>query len=147
MTGKNLIGYCGLYCGACSFKAAYDSNDRRHIMPMPSKYDRFKNEELRFCPGCQSDKMGKDCKIRNCAVNRGLAHCGLCADFPCEIITGFNNDGIPHHNEAIKNLKQLRELGDESWLQSQEKQWTCECGSRFSWYVEKCLNCAKKRLD
>jgi hypothetical protein len=38
----SLIAYCGLYCGACSFQVAYETEDRKHIDSMPSRYDKYK---------------------------------------------------------------------------------------------------------
>ena len=46
MSRNNKIAYCGLYCGACSFKVAYDENARKHLQNMPSKYDEFPRELL-----------------------------------------------------------------------------------------------------
>jgi len=71
---KNLVAYCGLYCSACSFKVAYDENDKRHILEMPAHYDQYKDKPLQFCPGCKLDEQGSKCEIRNCAKNKGLNH-------------------------------------------------------------------------
>ncbi len=58
---KNLIAPCGLYCGWCPFYV-------------------FKPKEY-SCGGCWSrDK----CRIRDCAVSRGLKLCTYCKDFPCD---------------------------------------------------------------
>ncbi len=37
-----LIAYCGLYCGACSFKVAFEEQNREHLMRMPAKYEYLK---------------------------------------------------------------------------------------------------------
>ena len=140
---SDLIGYCGLYCGACSFKVAHDENERGHLLCMPSHFDKYKDMPLQPCPGCKLDRHGSDCKIRDCAKSRELSHCGLCTDFPCDIITAFNNDGLPHHAEVIENLTMLRDSGEEQWLRVQEQKWRCPCGAKLSWYVEECLSCGK----
>ena len=135
---KELIAYCGLYCGACSFKLAYDENDKEHINHMPVKYEKFRNIPLEFCPGCKLENKCGDCAIRNCAVSKNLNNCSQCNEFPCEKIKIFNNDGIPHHGEAIENLKLFKKIGEEKWLDFMSKKWTCNCGSKISWYYRSC---------
>jgi hypothetical protein len=140
----NLLAYCGLYCGACSFKVAFDEKSREHIKNMPAKYDQYKNAELEFCPGCRLDSQHTDCKIRNCALSKGLTHCGGCTDFPCAILKAFNDDGMPHHAGCIPNLKMIKEKGTDSFLDHQEKYWTCSCGAKTSWYLQNCTLCGMK---
>lgn len=138
---NDLIAYCGLYCGACSFKVAFEENNREHLTCMPSKYDYLKGTPLEACPGCRLENRCGECVIRDCTIEKSLEHCGLCESFPCEKIKKFNNDGVPHHAESIKNLIQLAEIGKEKWLTQQREQNTCSCGKRYSWYVRECPNC------
>ncbi|MGB8656321.1 MAG: DUF3795 domain-containing protein [Candidatus Zixiibacteriota bacterium] len=140
----NLLAYCGLYCGACSFKVAFDEKNRQHIKNMPSKYDQYKNAELEFCPGCRLDKQRGSCKIRNCAMSKDLTNCGECIDFPCAILKEFNYDGMPHHADCISNLMMVKEKGIDYFLDYQEKHWTCTCGAKTSWYLKNCVSCDGK---
>lgn len=140
---SELIAFCGLYCGACSFKMAYMENDRKHIDYMPSIYDKFKNDPLEYCPGCRLENKCGECKIRDCAIEHKYDHCGECPDFPCEKITGFINDGKPHHSEAIGNLNLLNEIGEENWLKRMDEKWTCKCGTKLSWYYT-CNKCSSR---
>lgn len=138
---SELIAYCGLYCGACSFRLAAQENDRKHIEKMPSYYDNLKNNPLEYCPGCRLENKCGECKIRDCAIGNNLDHCGKCPDFPCDKITKFNNDGKPHHSESLSNLILLNEIGEVDWLEYMSKKWTCKCGTKFSWYYKIC-NCS-----
>ena len=140
----DMIATCGLFCGACSFKLAFDENDRAHVRAMPARYEKAKEDELEACPGCRGEAPACDadpCKIRACARTRGLTHCGLCAEFPCSILSAFANDGVPHHSETLGNLKRLREVGEEAWLAEQRTRWICSCGARLSWYLRDCPSC------
>ena len=140
----DLLAYCGLYCGACSFKLTADDAERAHVMSLPARYDKAKEAEPEACPGCRGEATacGADpCKIRACARTRGLVHCGPCADFPCSILSAFANDGVPHHGETLGNLKRLREVREEAWLAEQRERWTCSCGTRRSWYLRDCPSC------
>ncbi|MFZ5965670.1 MAG: DUF3795 domain-containing protein [Bacillota bacterium] len=140
---NELIAYCGLYCGACSFKVAFEEDNREHIMSMPTVYDRFKNEPLEFCPGCRLENQCGDCAIRDCARDREIEYCSLCGDFPCEKLTNFNNDGKPHHAESIGNLNLLKNIGEEKWQALQKEKWTCsKCNIRYSWYYRECGKCS-----
>ncbi len=138
-----MIAFCGLYCGACSFKVAYEENNRSHLRTMPEKYREYENAPLEFCPGCRLD-TDEGCKIRNCARSRGLAHCGLCSEFLCSELRGFNDDGIPHHSEVIKNLEHLNQVGEQAWLHEQKKRWSCTCGAKRSWYLKECHHCGER---
>jgi len=108
---------------------------------MPTHYDRFKNETLEFCPGCRLENKCGECHIRDCAINRGLAYCGECIDFPCNLIINFSSDGKPHHEESISNLNLLNNVGEDKWLDIMRNKWTCKCGSKYSWYHKKCVKC------
>ena len=45
-------------------------------------------------PGCtrQPRPFWGDCPRKTCAERRGLAHCGLCPDFPCRTLSRFAYD-------------------------------------------------------
>lgn len=142
----NSLAYCGLYCGACSFKVAFDEKNPQHLKYMPSKYDKYKNDELQFCPGCRLDNQCGSCEIRDCAKGKALNNCSECIDFPCDMLRNFNYDGIAHHADCIPNLIMIKEKGINNFLDCQEKYWTCTCGAKTSWYLKNCIKC-KKKLD
>lgn len=140
-TSNSLIAYCGLYCGACSFKIAFDENDRVHIDHMPAKYEKFRHMPLEFCPGCRSENQCGKCDIKDCAEEKKVEHCSLCTEFPCKRLENFNHDGIPHHSESIENLKLLKQIGSDNWIIQQQKKWKCSCGLKYSWYLRTCRKC------
>ena len=152
---RSLIAYCGLYCGACSFKLTYEERQREHLNAMLTVLqnthaewcDEQRNEPIEefLCYGCRDERStDKDgCSIYRCVKNKGLAHCGVCDEFPCAEIVSTDNDTQPHHTGIIENLKMLRELGEKQWLRIQEQRWTCECEAKRSWYLTTCLNCLK----
>ena len=47
------------------------------------------------CNGCLSRSDGKialtveDCKVRNCATEKGVANCGFCPEYPCRTLKGL----------------------------------------------------------
>jgi len=55
---KDLVSYCGLYCGACK------------------SYLKEK------CPGCRIDGKYKKCKMRPCCLEHEYQSCADCTEFP-----------------------------------------------------------------
>lgn len=139
-----IVAYCGLFCGGCSFKVAYETGDKSHLFGMPEKYNCLKDQPLEPCGGCRSDRFSGECAIRDCAVGRGLEHCGECIKFPCLRLEEFSRDGIPHHADVVGNLKHLNEMGEEAWLEKQSLKWRCKCGAPASWYQDLCRSCRKE---
>ncbi len=134
-----LISYCGLYCGACSFKLAFETNNRDHINNMPSCYDKLKDNPLEECPGCRLENKCGECKIRDCAMEKNVDFCSKCKEFPCGLIKAFSHDGKRHHEEVLHNFNLLKEYGEEQWLEMMRNKWTCQkCGKRMSWYHKEC---------
>ena len=92
---REQIGMCGAYCGVCEWK------------------------EKTNCPGCQARKgemfWGR-CAVAMCCLRKGLAHCGLCPDLPCDALQEFFDD--PEHGdkgERIANLKAWAK-GEETFI-------------------------------
>lgn len=136
MTGNARIAYCGLYCPLCSFDVAAETGDRAHLEAMPEKYDHLKLRPLEECSciGCRDQVDNCHCDMKPCAEKRGHLTCADCGDFPCESITNFGNDGMPHHRDALQNLWRIKEVGYDRWLLEMEELTGRGCGKRWSWY-------------
>ena len=136
----NLLSYCGLYCGACSFKVAFQEQNRGHLFAMPQKYAKYKDIKLEDCAGCRVDDGCGECQIRKCAMEKTLTHCGECVDFPCKKLDDFSSDGVPHHFEIIENIKNIQEDGINRWFDDQKSKYQCSCGKKLSWYAKSCIH-------
>jgi hypothetical protein len=47
------------------------------------------------CAGCiaiAKPFWGDICPVKACCEGRGLEHCGLCAEFPCDLLKRFSYD-------------------------------------------------------
>ena len=56
-------GYCGMPCALCT---------------------RHRTDGKSRCDGCSAGGYYTDvCRVYRCCREKGLTHCGLCADFPC----------------------------------------------------------------
>jgi hypothetical protein len=96
---RKAAAVCGRYCAACD--AYLDSS----------------------CCGC-GYQLGQTCKgecaiFRCCIVERGLEHCGLCIDFPCQVFVGH----APPLDVArlYKALRRRAQIGTAAWLDEQEE--------------------------
>ena len=140
-----LLTACGLYCGACyHYRALYYPRDRLVV----EAARRGQEPEGFTCQGCRSEAPYihpgcAHCEIRACADEKDLPHCGLCTDFPCQLILAFQSDGRVHHRDILVELIRLREKGVGTWLATQAERWKCACGESFSWYEETCHFCGE----
>lgn len=146
---EKLAAPCGLYCGACSILAGVRRGDAAFLELAALGVAEYlghpvKAEDLR-CEGCFSGVLAascRECAIRDCALSKGLTHCAGCADFPCAVITDFNNDGMPHHAEVLDNIRRQQEIGISAWAAEQRARWCCpSCGHPTDWYAVKCHGC------
>ena len=89
---RNLVGRCGLYCGACIIYRA--DKDSKELKRRVAERQGCKPEEIR-CGGCQtvltngwdvkSEEWGKNCKIVKCLTAKDLNSCYECTVYPdCE---------------------------------------------------------------
>jgi hypothetical protein len=142
---RRLLAACGLYCGACyHYRASFYDDER-----LRAEAARRGRDPVGFtCQGCRSDVLYihagcANCEIRACADRRGILHCGLCADFPCQRLWVFQSDGRVHHVNIMIELVRLRKKGTEAWLAEQQEIWKCPCGESYSWYEETCHACGE----
>jgi hypothetical protein len=64
-----------------------------------------------YCKGCREDRSlhwSPDCPLLTCCVDeKHLEHCAQCAEFVCEKLEAFANDGQAHHRDAVERLKRI----------------------------------------
>jgi len=141
---KNLIAYCGLYCGQCPFyegKIADLAKDLRkelrhtkfdRIAKGLSKYFRqFNNYDACYeflgtmvkfrCKKTCYDGGGPPfCRIRKCCLKRGSEGCWECAEF--EVCKKLDFLSAVHKDGHIKNLRKIRKQSIKRFLQG-KKYW------------------------
>lgn len=85
---KEMLSYCGYRCDRCP---AYHENlrsdeDRQRVSQAWAKYYDHKVEPHEVdCKGCVKslEAPNPNCKVRPCAIERGLETCAGCDDFIC----------------------------------------------------------------
>jgi hypothetical protein len=96
---RKLAAVCGRYCGACD---AYQAG---------------------LCCGCGYElgrtRRGECAVFQCCILERGLEHCGLCVDFPCQV---FVSNAPPVDVVRCYSALRLRaEVGTSAWLDEVER--------------------------
>lgn len=77
---------CGLLCSSFNCKEAFGFD----------------------CQGCAKEKNipWGQCDVKICCEAKGHEHCGLCGEFPCEVLTRFSYDETHGDNgERIEQCK------------------------------------------
>jgi hypothetical protein len=141
---KNLIAYCGLYCGSCFIylgKIADLARDLRKEL-RAAKFQRFarvisryfkpyKNYEqtyellgmmvrLRCKRTCHDGGGPPLCKIRNCCTKKEYVGCWECNEFEeCRTLDFLR---AVHGDAHLKNLRKIKKQGMQKFLQG-EKYW------------------------
>jgi len=90
-----MAGRCGIYCAEC------------------------KCIEAQSCPGCIA-AGGKlfwgQCDVAKCCLDRGLEHCGLCPQLPCDLLNSYAYHETEGDNgERIRNVGAWARQGFEAW--------------------------------
>lgn len=139
---KELLAYCGLYCGDCAGYSGEIADAASELQKAFTKYkfERTANsmfsKELedfdKFCEMlqfmtqlkcsaiCRERKDGETkCEIRKCCIDKGYYACHECDDFEtCEkLINDLQNDA------CVKNLRAIKEMGIENWIKKGKRYW------------------------
>lgn len=84
MIDKNMIAFCGTYCGVCEWK------------------DKI------GCKGCKANKgimFWGECDKAKCCMEKGHKHCGECLEMPCQKLRELFCD--PEHGDRGARLHNL----------------------------------------
>lgn len=98
MSGKTLIGVCGIACAECGAHLATKNNDEALRRKTAEEWSKIYGVDIKpeaiDCVGCTTT-TGKHfhhftvCEIRACGQAKKVTNCGRCPDYACETINGF----------------------------------------------------------
>lgn len=79
---------CGILCSECKYK------------------------DQMGCKGCAqiAQPFWGECPVKNCCEQKGHAHCGQCASFPCDLLHQFAYD--PKEGDNGKRIEQCRKWAE-----------------------------------
>lgn len=132
-----LVGSCGLYCGACKF---YLSKKKGIAEQKGHK---------RGCNGCQTRKTKCDMIKKTCSDLRKdeITYCYDCiGTIPCQRLERMENKYVEKYNVSlVKSLERMKEVGVVNWLEEQAEFYKCpECGGEICLHDEECYDCGYK---
>ena len=114
-----MMGACGYDCGACAIRRIpLDPEGAESALSWFRDMGWLAEGEgaaeaiakNMYCCGCFGDRAhhwSADCAMLLCCVERGLAHCAQCDEFPCAHVTAFEQDEYPPHQEAVARLRRI----------------------------------------
>lgn len=94
---KNLVSFCGLYCGACK-KFLIDK-----------------------CPGCAKNEKALWCKVRTCNAENKYSSCAECREYPnpmeCKKYNNFFSRifGFVLRSDRQAGIVRIKEIGLEAF--------------------------------
>ena len=103
---KNLIAFCGLYCGECG---------------------RYKQGK---CPGCRKNEKASWCKVRKCCLENDRASCADCKVYAtASECQKFNNIfsklfGFIFGSDRQACIDMIKEKGYEAYAEEMTKRGT-----------------------
>ena len=111
---NKLIACCGLNCEKCDARIATINNDdklREKTARLWSEMNHVPiTKDMIQCMGCREDGPKTPfcesmCKIRKCALKKGFATCGECADLlRCDTVAMV----VSNNKDALQNLKNMK---------------------------------------
>jgi len=68
------------------------------------------------CSTQETLNPGNICPVYACAKERGVAHCGVCPEFPCDLLVNLAAQSGPT-DPRIESAEMRARLGDEAWTE------------------------------
>ena len=98
ITDKNLVAYCGLYCGAC----------RAYLK--------------RKCQACKDNEKASWCKVRKCCIENNFTSCADCNIKLLEECKYFNNFmaklfGFIFRSDRTACINRIKKIGYDAFAQ------------------------------
>jgi hypothetical protein len=130
---EDLVAPCGMNCNVCSGYLSHSKNLPKKAGP--------------HCIGCRPRNKkcaylkGHCSKLRNNEIN----FCYKCKDFPCDRLQTLDKRYRKnYHTSFIENLKRIRDVGVNRFLNEQKEKHTClKCGGIICIHNGKCYDCEK----
>lgn len=112
---RESIAFCGLICSECPAFLATKENDldkKEKLANLWADLGESLTQEDITCYGCKTidqkkTKFCQICSVRDCCMQKGIANCAHCPDYPCsKYLNLIEKIESP---EAKENLDQLND--------------------------------------
>jgi len=147
MAETQLVGRCGLYCGACTIYRAYKDNGE--FQRRVAAFFKCSPEKVR-CEGCQvltPECWGKSCAIVQCTAAKGFSYCYECPQFDdvrCDKFEGLAKRYMEDNVDVRANLSRIKTGQVKEWLEESRERFKCPyCTKPLPEGSAKCYHCGK----
>lgn len=113
----SILAYCGLECSECPAYIATQANDEEGRKRTAEKWSKNLGLAITaddcICDGCLPVDGGRlggycgECPMRACNLQKGLAHCAQCEDYPCDNLARFTANS-PEAKARLEALRSAR---------------------------------------
>ncbi len=119
MSDEKIVAFCGIVCTECpAFLARKNDDDelRRKTAERWSSPEFPIKAESIDCYGCfATDKkmmeFCRQCRIRNCGVEKGVENCAYCDEYPClKLEELWKHLQLPEPKEVLDKIKKQLSL-------------------------------------
>lgn len=88
----------------------------------------------------------RECRIKNCVREKGLAYCFECEAFPCRLVGNLERSYRRRYGASlVQNSLFVKEQGLAAFMKQQLKKYTCpHCGGILSLHDAECSECQTK---
>jgi len=137
---KNLVGYCGLYCGACGIYQGRITQAVKNLRKVIGAYgfDKIAPELAKWeptlqyytefekvmdglvklfgeCPGCIGGGGDPACAVRECCKQKAYTTCAECSEIEsCEKVQKYGP-------RALEGLKKIKAMGVDKGIEEMQK--------------------------
>lgn len=137
---QNLVGYCGLYCGACGIYQGKIKQAVENLRKIISTYgfDKITSELAKWepafqhyteyekvlngfvkifgdCPACIKGGGDPNCAVRECCKQKTYTTCAQCTEMEtCEKLQRYGS-------RALEGLRKIKTIGIDKWAIEMQK--------------------------
>jgi hypothetical protein len=147
MGEMDVVGRCGIYCGACPiYRATRGDEEAKNFAR-----DVWKTPPNRMtCDGCHNlgpEAHGVDCPRRKCMDTKGHEYCSECKEYPtgkCKNFESMNGYFEKRRESLRENLRRITSGDVDAWLGEEAKKNRCAaCNHPTFWEEKRCPGCGK----
>lgn len=107
--------------------------------------------DKKTCSGCMAEDGSKPsscetCAIKLCTLEKGLAYCFECSEFPCKRIKYLEKSYKKRYNTGlIENSHFVKNNGFAQFFEKEKIRWSCpDCNGTISLHDKICSECGRK---
>jgi len=139
--GKNQVGFCGIWCGSCvagngaivelarRFDKIVKGYNLEKWVPKDFDFKEFTKglasiQSMPLCSGCRKGGGNPTCKVKVCALEKGIADCSLCGQLKeCKNFERLEKEN-PKVKEGLMEIKKAnRNELIEKWMSEVKTKW------------------------